>query len=158
MQRTSHHRCRGSVYVLVLGTAMIVSTIGLSTLLLARVHNHAARMNLNELKARFYGPSVVELALFRIEADANWRSTYTHDRWLANEAVGELTFTFKLVDEQDTDLANDALDPVRLYAAALVDDALRIYSIQLLPDVDLAGIPTGTMTPAPGTWRREVLP
>ena len=65
---------------------------------------------------------------------------------------------YQAVDEQDDDLADDALDPVRIYAWARVGDAVRIYSVQLLPNVDDAGAPTGTMTPASGTWRREVLP
>ena len=131
MTRRHHHNNRGSAYILVLGTAMIVTTIGLSSLLIMRVHTHTANASRYEIKARFYAQSVVDIVLFRIAADANWRTTYTNDTWTSQEHIRELWFRYKLVDEQDGDLADDAYQPVRVYAEATVGTAVRIYSVLL---------------------------
>ena len=125
--------CRGSAYVLVLGTAMVVTTIGMSALLIMRVHTHTANASRDEIKARFYGQSVVDIVLFRIANDANWRTTYTNDTWTGREKIRELRFRYKLVDEEDGDLADDVYQPARLYAEATVGAAVRIYSVLLNP-------------------------
>ena len=158
MTRPGARRRRGSAYILVLGTAMIVTTIGMSSLLLMRVHTHVANASQDEVKARFYGPSVADYATFRIAGDANWRNTYTSDLWTPQITVGEMKFRCKLVDEADGDLADDDYQPVRLYSEATVGSAVRIYSVVLEPDVDGGGALTGSVTPVPGTWRQEVLP
>ena len=158
MTRPGARRRRGSAYVLVLGTAMIVTTIGMSSLLLMRVHTHVANASRDEVKARFYAPSVADYVAFRIALNANWRTTCTNDTWTLEQTFGELKYRHKLVDEGDGDLADDDYQPVRLYAKATVGNAVRIYSVLLEPDVDGVGALTGSMTPVPGTWRQEVLP
>ena len=156
--RRRHHNRRGTVYILVLGTAMIVTTIGMSALLIMRVHTRIAEASLDEVKARFYAQSAVDVATFWIAADADWRPTYTNDTWTPYDTAGELKFRLKFVDEQDGDLADDVYQPVRVYAEAKVKAAVRIYAVVVEPDVDGGWALTGSVTPVPGTWRQEVLP
>ena len=158
MTRPDARHRRGSAYILVLGTAMIVTTIGMSSLLLMRVHTHVANASRDEVKARFFGPSVADLATFRIASNAAWRTAYTNDAWTNEQTVGELKFRYKLIDEADGDLGDDGYQRARLYAKATVGSAVRIYSVMLEPDVDGGGALTGSVTPVPGTWRQEVLP
>ena len=158
MTRSGIHHRRGTAYILVLGTAMIVTTIGLSSLLIMRVHTRVAEASRDELKARFYAQSVVDIVMFRIANDVNWRTTHTNDTWTAEEKITELTFQYKLVDELDSDLTDDGYEPARLHAKAAVGTSVRIYSVVLDPDVDGGGVLTGSVTPVPGTWRQEILP
>jgi len=124
---------RGSAYIAVLGAATIVTVIGLSALWVARVRGRGAKVDQDAAQARFYAQSAVDIVRFRIANDPNWRTTYTHDTWQADKALGEHTFSFKLADEADGDLANDPSQPVRLYTRANVGDATRLYSVLLQP-------------------------
>lgn len=80
-----------------------------------------------------FAQAVLDLALFRLAGDPNWRSTHTHDTWTSEQTVGDVSFSYKLCDEQDADLANDLTQPVRLHARATAGDAVRIYSVLLQP-------------------------
>ncbi len=115
----------------VLGMAMVVTVIGLSALTAARVEHRAAREGEAAVKADFHAQSAIEVVLFRLSTDPNWRTSYSNDTWTSEETDGDHVFCFKLVDEEDGDLANDYTQPVRLHAKAGVGEAVRIYSVQL---------------------------
>lgn len=135
MSRRSNRHRTGSVYLVVLGAAMIVAVLGVSALMAVRVHRRVAEASGEVLRARFAAESIIDLAAFRIASDPNWRSAYTHDEWTPTEALGgDIGFQFKLVDERDGDLADDPSQPVRLYGRAAAGDAVRIYSVLLTPD------------------------
>jgi len=123
---------------------MIVTTIGLSSLLIMRVHTHTADASRYEVKARFYAQTVVDIVLFRITSDPNWRTTYTNDTWTVREKVRELRFRYKLVDEEDGDLADNTYQSVRVYAEATVGTAVRLYSVLL--STGSAGFEDGSET------------
>ncbi|KPK38008.1 MAG: hypothetical protein AMJ65_13465 [Phycisphaerae bacterium SG8_4] len=129
----SYHR-KGSVYVYVLSVALLITGIGLSSLWAMRVQRRVAGVGEAVVQARVAAGSFLDVALLRIANNPSWRSAYTHDVWVANETVHNVSYTFKLVDEQDADLANDDTQLARLYAKATVGDAVRIYSVLLRPD------------------------
>lgn len=126
-------RRRGSVYLATLGAAMIVTVIGLSALLLARVQHRGLGGTEDAAAARCYAQSAVDLALFRLSQNSNWRDIYTNDAWTAEQTAGEVTFCHKVVDEGDGDLDDDPSEPVRLYAKATVRQAVRISSVLARP-------------------------
>ena len=124
-------RRRATIYIAVLAVSMFVAVIGLSALTLTRIQNRTVTGTEDAVKARFYAQSVVELALFYVNTDADWRNNYVTDVWTPNTPMGPATLSFKLVDEQDGDLADSPTDPVRLHGAAAVDNAVRIFSLLL---------------------------
>ena len=95
-----------------------------------------------------------ELAVTRIAADPQWRTTYASSVAIAPIQFGRGTFEWKLVDETDANLADDNADPARLYGIGRTGTAVRIYSVLLLPNAP----PTPTVAPAPASWRWEVNP
>ena len=115
----------------VLGMSMIVTVIGVSALLANRVELRIARQEEDTALAAASAPSLIEVALLRLDGDSDWRTTYTSGDWTSNETVSGVTYSFKLVDEKDGNLANDVSQPVRLYAKATVGDAVRTYSVLL---------------------------
>jgi len=131
----SHHR-KGSVYVYVLSVALLITGIGLSSLWAMRAERRIAGVGEAVVQARIAAGSFLDVALLRIANNPSWRSAYTHDVWVADETVDNVSYTFKLVDEQDADLANDDTQPARLYARATVGDAVRIYSVLLEANED----------------------
>ena len=122
-----------SVYIAVLAVALIVSIIGLSALLGMRVEQRSAALNEASIRAGFYAPTVIDLALLTLTATPDWRGVYANDTWTTAQTVSDLTYSFKLVDELDADLTNDPTQPARLYARANVGEATRIDSVLLQP-------------------------
>jgi type II secretory pathway component PulK len=111
----ARRRCRrGSMYVAVLLTAMIVAVIGISALTITRVELRSAEGAKDTIEARFYAQSALEIGSHLINGDRNWRTAYSSGVWVAEQSIGTGTYAWKLVDEQDGDLANDPSQPVRL--------------------------------------------
>ena len=131
MRRPTSHRRSGSTFLLVLGVSMLVTIIGLSSLLVGRLRLRVAALNERTIQADGAASSMVELALLRIANDRFWRTTYTHDTWTAGETIDDITYSFKLVDEQDGDLTTGTADSVRLLGKATVGGVVRMYSVLL---------------------------
>lgn len=126
----------GSMYAALLMTALIVSVIGLSGLAATRIQLRSVAGVNNATAARFYAQSALDMGLFAVSNDADWRTTYSHDVWVSEQPLGEGTYTWKLVDEQDGDLATNPAGPVRLYGKGIAGDAVRVYSVQVQPETD----------------------
>jgi type II secretory pathway component PulK len=153
IQFDRHHvRQRGMIYLVAMTTSMVVVVLGASAILAARLQSRSAEAANQTLQAQHAAASAIEVARLRLAANPSWRSAYTHDAWVSDIASNGGTLTFKLVDEADANLANNASQPVRLYGKGTFNGAVRIVSVQLTPDF------TGKMLPVAGTWRQEVLP
>lgn len=140
MSNTRLNRHRGSVYVFVLSTALLVTCIGLSSLLGVRVERRTAAVTQAAAQTRLGAASFLEVVVLRIAQNPTWRSTYTHDVWTTDETVDDITYSFKFVDEQDGDLSDDGYQPVRLYTKASVGEAMRIYSVLLATEGTAGGL------------------
>ena len=86
---------------------MLITGIGLSSLWAMRVQRRVAGVGEAVVQARVAAGSFLDVALLRIANNPSWRSAYTHNVWITDETVDNISYTFKLVDEQDADLAND---------------------------------------------------
>ena len=102
------------MYVAVLGSAMAVTVMGLSAIMLARVERSSVVGTADSAAARFYAQSAIELGQQHIRQDSNWRTTYTSGVWEANRAIGTGTYTLEGIDTVDGNLSNFASDPVVL--------------------------------------------
>jgi len=144
--RAHGQRCRASAYVAVLMTAMIVSVIGVSALSVTRIELRSAQGGNDVTAARFYAQSAIEMGMLRIRGDPSWRTTYSNDVWTSEQPLGNGSYTWKLVDERNGDLAADPSSAVRLYGKGSTSAAVRIYSALLEPVDD----PTSNLLSNPG--------
>jgi hypothetical protein len=133
MMWVRNERRRGGMYLAVLMTATIVAIIGMSALAATRAQLRSAAGGNNVTAARFGAQSAIETGFFAIRSDAAWRTRYTHDTWAPEQTLGEVAFSWKLVDEQNADLAANAEGRVYLYGKGMVGSAVRIYSVLLEP-------------------------
>jgi hypothetical protein len=124
---------RGAMYLAVLMTAMLVATIGMSALTTVRLQLRSTEGDHHITAAHFGAQSAVEAGFFAVRNDAGWRTRYTHDTWVPEQALGPGAFAWKLVDERNGDLAADDEAPARLYGRATFGDAVRTYSVLLEP-------------------------
>ena len=132
--RQSRARRGMALYVTVMGLTTIVSAIGLSAVMVARVQ---LRMNASEQscrEARRLASSAVENALVVVNTNPDWRTDYVNNvEYPATPAtLGDGTYTWKLVD-QDGSLDDSAVDAVRIYGIGRLGQQVSTESVQLEP-------------------------
>jgi hypothetical protein len=141
--------------VFFLGTALMVTVIGMSALTVFRVKVRSLE-GVNDLAAaRLHAQAGIQAGIYTIQMDTNWRTGYAHNTWSAAEPIGTGTYRWKLVDEVNGGLAVDAAAPVRIYGqgnaggsvficSVLVQGTLDQVSSSLLTNGDFEG---GTAAP-----------
>lgn len=126
-------RRRGGVYVLVLGVSTMLGVVGLSAVVLARTNTREVVLERDLASASVLARSAVQLACARINADSAWRTTYISGTNITGIPLGAGQVNFRIVDEIDNNLSNNATQPVRVFGTARVGAAQRTYSVQLEP-------------------------
>jgi hypothetical protein len=112
LQRNSKRtRRRGGVYIVVLGSAMIVSLLGLAALMGQRIQNRMLTTSADITQARLNANTAVESALLTMKNDANWRTSQPNGNWFTGRGTGAGTCTLSVTDPLDANLANDANEP-----------------------------------------------
>ena len=124
---------RGSVYLAVMGVAMIVSIVGMVTMHVARLQLKSTTNSHDLAEACSLAQSGVEFGMGNIDFVSNWRSTFINNVEKSPAiAVGNGTMTYKLVDA-DGDLDDDPNDTVRILGIGRVGDAVYSTSVLLEP-------------------------
>lgn len=126
----------GSIYYCVVGVALLVSVIGATAMHVARLELEKVNNQREKEYARSLAQSSVEFALGRINSDPNWRSSYTHnlETSLTPAGISE-TLSFRLLDNGDFDLDDDANEPVEIKGIGRYGDATFVYSVDFLPSI-----------------------
>lgn len=126
-----HQKARkGSLYISVLGVAMVVSIIGLSSVMISRLELRSAHDTQLVTEAGVLSQSAIEWGITRINADSNWRNTYTNDAWQPDQAFGNGLFSFKLVADSG-DLTNPANGDVNIVGRGVVSRATQLCSVRV---------------------------
>ena len=123
---------RGSTYIMVLASSMIVTVIGLASLLAIRVQRRTMQMTNDAAEARLCAQAAVELGLLYVK-DQNWRSTWTNGTWLSNQPLGSGSFSLEGIDPRDSHLADSLYDPVILTGSGTKGTAVHKTQITLVP-------------------------
>lgn len=120
--RQQHLNRRGSVYLAVLGTAMIVSVLALSSLALQRVQNRMLASSDNIRQAQNNAETAIKLGLLTIKNDSNWRNNYVNGSWFANRSLGDGSCSLTISDS-DGLLADDPSDSVVMTGVGVSDSS-----------------------------------
>ena len=130
-RRTTNRR--GSVYLAVMGVAMIVSIIGLATMQIARLQLRSTRDIQNLEEARLLSQSAVEFGLGNMDYLSDWRTDMTHGVEMTPAiSLGNGTMTYSLVDD-DGDLADHPTDTVQILGIGRVGEAVYVTRALLEP-------------------------
>lgn len=133
--RRSRRRARGGyLYVSVLLTSLVVSTMGLVALSAAALRLRSATDANDWAEAQILAQSAIDDVALQFENDTNWRSKFelNVEYPAPASALGNGTFTWKLVDD-DGDLDDDDSDSVRVIGIGRVGRATAAQSVRLLP-------------------------
>ncbi|MBN1509957.1 MAG: hypothetical protein JW955_24140, partial [Sedimentisphaerales bacterium] len=105
---------KGSVYLHVLASSLLVSVIGVGALLAVRIQARSCRLTRDCAEARVCAVSAIEMGLLHMKADSAWRTTWPNGTWMQDQPLGSGTFTLQGTDPQDGDLTDSPYDAVIL--------------------------------------------
>ena len=107
--RKHRYRRRGSSYVFFMGTAMIVTIIGLSALMAVRIQRRGAEGSNDLAAARFYAQSAIEHGFAMINEKPDWRTDLGSGFWFTNRDIHGGTYSLEatFIDDGDGKPEND---------------------------------------------------
>lgn len=129
MTHVPHNRRRGSTYIVVLGSSLVVTVIGMAAVMAARVERRSTEGAADMTAARFYAQSAIELGCYLIDSDPNWRTNRVNGTWVSNRTIKTGTLSLLGVDPNDADLSNSATDPLVLTGIGVEGEAK--YNLQV---------------------------
>lgn len=125
------NRRRGTIYILTLGTSLIVALLAAAALLAVRARRRQADLTEYMLQARCNAHTGLEMALFRIANSSAWRELFSIDTWAVPAATRTGTYFFTGIDPDDGNLTDNTLDPVVLTAVGTCGPARQKVSVRL---------------------------
>ncbi|MCZ6835164.1 MAG: hypothetical protein O7G85_05255 [Planctomycetota bacterium] len=144
-QLNRHHR-RGGVYLLILGSTMLVTIIGITSMMAVQIQHRTAVNTEDQLKARLCAQAGIEMAAYWLENDSDWRTTRVNGYWVNGYDVGDGKFTLKITDPVDADLADSNSDSILVYSKGTRGDARHILEVTMdahssvvLPPIEALG-------------------
>ncbi len=132
MQARRYRHRGASLYLVVLAGAFLVSLIGISALTAVRIQRRSAESAGDLIEARFYARSAIDMGLFWIETDSNWRDYHTSGSWADDVPIGTGTFSLNGVDPGDGNLSDADSDPVVLTGTGVKGDARHKTQVTLV--------------------------
>ncbi len=130
-------RERGSVYLLVLVSTMIVVGVGLSALLAIRVRHQSVILAADAADAGLYARAGVEIGIDKIGATSSWRTAVPGDgKWIVDQKIGRGTLSLSVSDPADGDVDDSEDDPVLLLGTGVRGSARQLLSVLLTPRFD----------------------
>ncbi len=130
------HRRQGSLYIVVLGTAMIVSLLGLSALTVHRITRRSYEESNDLFQARQNALTALKMGMLRIEQDPDWRYTFPNGVWEADSNIygsGSGTYSIDGQDPTDSDLTDSPTDPLVLTGIGKTGNAIQKVKITFVP-------------------------
>lgn len=129
-----NHSRRASIYVLVLGTTLAVTLIGLSALMAARISLRMVTDQRDAAEARELARSGIEYARWIMSTDTDWRKRASPADWLNRASFGNGVITVSVVDAGDGDLADDNNDDATVTSTGEVGASRYAIAVQLTPE------------------------
>lgn len=124
---------RGSAYIIVLSTVLLVAVAGVSGVIAVREQRRSVEMSVEVDKARFIAQSAMELAESQLQNTTSYRSGITSGTVVSSRSIAGGTMRVAAADPSDSNLGNSTLDDVVLTATGVYGNATQIYQRRFKP-------------------------
>lgn len=132
MKRFKHRR-KAISYILVLGTIMVVTVIGLSAITTMRIRWRSSKNSADFIQTRLFAQSAIDLGMLYIENNPNWRQQKPNGLWVDRVPIGNGFYSLIAIDPNDGILNNAEMDAVIMTGIGLKDQARYKLQITLQP-------------------------
>jgi hypothetical protein len=128
----------GGIYIAVLGTALVVSLLGMSAMIGQRLQNRMVSTSGDVRQAQLNANTAIELGLLAMKSDTNWRTTYSNGTVFTNRATnaGTCTLTVRNIPDPGTPLSTNSDDPVILLGVGNSGNAIQRAKLTIDPRKD----------------------
>ncbi len=134
MMNAPSQRKHGSIYVLVFSACLLLTTIGIGSLLAVRVQRHTGDLSNDAISARVAAQSAIAWGREYIDQHPRWRSEQTNGLWLTNQPLGTATLSLLGQDPSDSNLSDDSYDSVVLTGIGTKGLARHQTQVTLIAD------------------------
>lgn len=138
LQRRSPRRCRGSIYLLVLGMIMIIGVIGFGGLMVSRIQLRTANAANDFAVSRLCARAGMEAAMHKMRTDPTWRTDLGNGTWFNKVPLGQGNYSVSAADPISGDITIATNHPVVLTGTGSKGTA--VYSLQVAVQVSPAGL------------------
>ncbi|MDA1014321.1 MAG: carbohydrate binding domain-containing protein [Planctomycetota bacterium] len=132
-RKSSRNHRRGSIYIVTLGSSLIVAVLGLAALKSVSVHREQSQNVADSLQAQLNARTGLDVALLRIDNNSNWRTQFQSGAWSSEQSAVDGTFQIVATDPIDGDLLDDNMDPVVITSTGRMGDAVQKLQFELEP-------------------------
>ena len=122
----------GSVYVMAMGTSLIVACLAIVGLQAVRVQRRSNEALLQTVNAAGLAQCGIEFAQHAIQTNPNWRTQFVHGVPVTRNTTGG-RFSVTLTDPDDGSIANQNTDPVIISSTGLFGGSTQKLSAYLEP-------------------------
>ena len=129
--RPTAYRRRGFTYVAVLGTTLIVMTMGLAGLIAVRSQARSSNSLNDAVDSRLYALAGIDFARLQIAQNTNWRTTFSNGAWTTNQSIGVGNLSVSVVNPNGA-LNRNPFDPVTVTATGVKYGATHISQVTLV--------------------------
>lgn len=120
-------RRRGSAYIIVMSTVVLVSVAGVAGMMAAGAQRQAVERTVDIEKARLIAQAGLEVAAGQMRNTAAWRSGITGGVMYSDHAFAGGTFSVRVTDPVDGLPANNLTDDVLVISEGRFNDARQVY-------------------------------
>jgi hypothetical protein len=126
-------RRRGSVYIIVISTSLVVTMLGLGGMYAATARAARSQASRDEMLARRLAISAVELLVQEAQNTAAWREAAADGPLFEDLPLGEGYISASVTDAVDGNLANNLVDPVVITGVGRLGSARQVYRVTATP-------------------------
>jgi hypothetical protein len=130
---------RGSIYLLVLGSTLIVAVLGLGGLQAVRSQVRSANLLRDSSAAADLALSAIAHGRLKLIEDSAWRTNYASGAWSTEQTLGSGTFSWKIVDASTGgSVLHAGVNPLSDTATVKICGKGRVGSVLHITTVQLA--------------------
>lgn len=132
--KSIHHR-RAGIYIMVLAFSLIVAVIGVAGMAAVRIERRFAEGDNDVTQARLHARSAIELGMFWMSQEQNWRTKFPNAGWAGEQPLGDGSLSLEALDPLDGDLSDDPADPVILIGTGTSGQARHRAQVRLVREI-----------------------
>ncbi|HBU41500.1 MAG TPA: hypothetical protein DEB57_01250 [Microbacterium sp.] len=126
---------RGTIYILVLMTSIIITLIGILGFRMVESQARVARIDAQRDNAAALAESAVQWGIHYVMLADDWRDSVNSSETIRTMTVGDGQISVLLFDP-DGDLADEETDAVTIVGTGTIGDASQSYAVTLQPGTD----------------------